>query len=109
MTAGENTADNGGLWESMYGYDIWRTREVDRFVPGLTDKFTEEQLFYISFGQNWCHKYKPEYAKLLVDNDPHSPGRFRTDGTVQNLAGFAAAFGCRTGTPMAPEETCRVW
>jgi len=109
LTAGENTADNGGVWESMYGFDIWRTRGVDKFIPGISDKFTQEQLFYLSFGQIWCAKYKPEYAKWMVDNDSHSPGRFRTDGTVQNAAGFATAFGCKTGTPMAPEEPCRVW
>lgn len=109
LTAGENTADNGGVWESMYGFDIWRTRGVDKFIPGLSDKYTQEQLFYLSFGQIWCAKYKPEYAKWMVDNDPHSPGRFRTTGTVQNAAGFATAFGCKTGTPMAPEEPCRVW
>jgi len=109
LTAGENTADNGGVWESMYGFDISSERAPDKFIPGLSDKYSQKQLFYLSFGQIWCAKYKPEYAKWMVDNDPHSPGRFRTNGSVRNAAGFATAFGCRKGTEMAPEETCRVW
>jgi len=45
----------------------------------------------------------------MVDNDPHSPGPFRINGVVQNHGGFGAAFGCKTGSPMVPEDTCRVW
>ena len=75
LTAGENTADNGGVWESMYGFNYSRAREADKFIPGLSENFTQDQLFYINFGQIWCAKYREEYAKWMVDNDPHSPGR----------------------------------
>ena len=30
LTAGENTADNGGVWESMYGLNYSRAREADK-------------------------------------------------------------------------------
>lgn len=110
LTAGENVADNGGMWESFYAYSNWRDRgNADKFLPGLSDTFTEEQLFYINYGQIWCSLYKEEYAKWMVDNDPHSPGRFRINGVIQNHGGFATAFGCKKGSSSVPENTCRVW
>merc|ERR1719334_1725975 len=111
LTAGENTADNGGMWESFYAYGNWRNQDgnADKFLPGLSDKFTENQLYYINYGQIWCSLYKPEYAKWMVDNDPHSPGPFRINGVVQNHGNFGETFGCKKGTPLVPEKTCRVW
>jgi putative endopeptidase len=44
-----------------------------------------------------------------VLSDPHSPDHIRVDGVVVNQPGFAAAFGCKTGTPMVPANSCRVW
>jgi predicted metalloendopeptidase len=43
LTAGENTADNGGVWEAMYGYEIWRNKEInaDKFIPGNDRKILE--------------------------------------------------------------------
>ena len=36
LTAGENVADNGGVWESVYAFENWRNREAnaDKFIPG---------------------------------------------------------------------------
>lgn len=110
LTAGENTADNGGLWEARYGYDWYLKNSSDIYVPGLSDKFTPDQLYYIGYAQIWCAKYKEDYAKWMVDNDPHSPGRFRTNGAIQNGGRFFSnAFGCKKGSPMNPENQCRVW
>ena len=66
-------------------------------------------MFYITFGQLWCENMSEEFAKIYVDTNEHAPGRFRTIGSLQNVGGFAKAFGCKTGSPMAPEKTCRVW
>jgi endothelin-converting enzyme/putative endopeptidase len=41
--------------------------------------------------------------------DPHSPGRFRTNGVVSNLPEFADAFACKAGQPMVRTPPCRVW
>ena len=104
-------ADNGVVYESMYGYNNWVAKaNSDIHIPGLSDQFTEEQLFFINYGQIWCAKYRPEYAVWMVNNDPHSPGQFRTNGAVQNHRAFAKAFGCKVGKEdMAPAEFCRVW
>jgi putative endopeptidase len=41
--------------------------------------------------------------------DPHSVGRVRVNGTVQNFEEFGKAFACTKGRPMYPEIACRVW
>jgi hypothetical protein len=32
--------------------------------------------------------------------DPHSPGRFRVNGTVRNMPEFQKAYSCKAGQPM---------
>ena len=44
-----------------------------------------------------------------VLTDPHSPDQFRANGAIVNQPGFAAAFGCKKGSPMVPVNSCRVW
>jgi endothelin-converting enzyme/putative endopeptidase len=41
--------------------------------------------------------------------DPHSPGRYRVMGTVQNSPEFQQAFSCKAGQPMVSSNACRVW
>jgi endothelin-converting enzyme/putative endopeptidase len=41
--------------------------------------------------------------------DPHSPGRFRVNGVLQNMPEFKEAFSCKAGQPMVSETACRVW
>jgi putative endopeptidase len=45
----------------------------------------------------------------MARTDPHSPGMFRTNGTVQNFDQFGKAFGCKKGQPMMPDNPCVVW
>jgi predicted metalloendopeptidase len=46
---------------------------------------------------------------MLVSVDPHSPGKYRVDGVVQNMPEFQKAFSCKAGQPMVRENACRVW
>jgi predicted metalloendopeptidase len=46
---------------------------------------------------------------MLVSVDPHSPGKYRINGVVQNMPEFQKAFGCKIGQPMVAENACRVW
>ena len=43
---------------------------------------------------------RDEYARLLVNVDPHSPARYRVNGPLANLPAFAAAFDVAEGAPM---------
>ena len=73
------------------------------------DGYTPQQRFFLGFGRVWCEKRRPEYSRMLVSVDPHSPGKYRVDGVVQNMPEFQKAWGCKTGQPMVRENACRVW
>jgi putative endopeptidase len=57
----------------------------------------------------WCENAREEAARLLAKTDPHSAGRYRANGSVQNFDAFGKAFGCKAGQPMMPANACRVW
>ena len=106
LTLGENIADIGGLklaWNALQA-------EQDRRGEGPeVEGFTEDQQFFLSFAQSWCSKRRPAYARMLVTVDPHSPPQYRVNGAVSNVPGFAEAFSCPAGAPMAPVDRCEVW
>jgi putative endopeptidase len=73
------------------------------------DGYTPSQRFFISFAQVWCENKTDQLARERVKTDPHSPGQWRTNGSVQNFDEFGKAFGCKKGDPMMPDNACRVW
>jgi putative endopeptidase len=108
LTLGENTADNGGLRLALMAYlatSATGASGAERTVDG----FTPEQRFFIGFAQIWCENSRPEATRLRVQTNPHSPGRFRTNGVVSNLPEFQKAFSCKADAPMVRPHTCRVW
>ena len=105
LTLGENTADNGGLKLAyMALMNIIGSTPVKPI-----DGFTPQQRFFIAYGQIWCQNVTDQQARVLAITDPHSPGRWRVNGAVQNSAAFQEAFGCKAGQPMVREPACRVW
>jgi putative endopeptidase len=108
LTLGENTADNGGI---RIAYIALMKALADQHTPVTKqiDGYTEAQRFFIGFGQVWCENRSEAYSRNAVLTDPHSPGRFRVNGTVQNFDEFGKAFHCKKGQPMYPENSCRVW
>jgi putative endopeptidase len=109
LTLGENTADNGGLRVALMALRNEQAKHPDSKANQTIEGFTPEQRFFISFAQVWCENRTPESSRLLVKTDPHSPGRFRTNGTMQNSEDFAKAFNCKAGQKMVSEKACRVW
>ena len=105
LTLGENTADNGGL---KLAY-IALTNIVGNTPVKPMDGYTPQQRFFLAYGQIWCQNVTDQQARVLAITDPHSPGRWRVNGAVQNSAAFQEAFGCKAGQPMARENACRVW
>uniref|UniRef100_A0A5F5Q055 Membrane metalloendopeptidase like 1 n=1 Tax=Equus caballus TaxID=9796 RepID=A0A5F5Q055_HORSE len=107
-TLGENIADNGGLRQAYKAYLKWKAEGgKDQQLPGLD--LTYDQLFFINYAQVWCGSYRPEFALQSIKTDVHSPLKYRVLGSLQNLAAFADAFHCARGTPMHPQQRCRVW
>jgi putative endopeptidase len=108
LTLGENTADNGGL-RIAYMALLDALAAEGKSIDDKIDGFTEAQRYFIGFGQVWCQNTRDAAARQAALVDPHSPGRWRVDGTVENFDAFGKAFGCKKGQPMLPENACRVW
>ncbi|MGA2538406.1 MAG: M13 family metallopeptidase [Terracidiphilus sp.] len=108
LTLGENTADNGGLriaWMALLDTLAAEGKSINDKIDG----YTEAQRYFIGFGQVWCQNQTEQSARQSALTDPHSPGRWRTNGAVQNFDEFGKAFGCKKGQPMYPANSCRVW
>ena len=108
LTLGENTADNGGLVLAYMAY-LERAKANGVDLNAKINGYTAQQRLYIGYAQNWCENSRPEQVRNQVLTDPHSPDHFRANGAIVNQPGFAAAFGCKKGTPMVPADSCRVW
>jgi putative endopeptidase len=117
LTLGENTADNGGIriaYQALMQVLSTPSSPSERVEPlslnGTRDGYTPAQRFFLSFGQIWCENITEQAARVRAKTDPHSSGRWRTDGTVQNFDEFGKAFGCKVGQPMMPASGgCRTW
>jgi putative endopeptidase len=109
LTLGENTADNGGIRIAFLALQNTLAAEGKNVDGPKSDGFTPAQQFFISYGQIWCESRRPEYSRMMVKVDPHSPGKFRVNGVVENFDEFGKAFHCKKGSPMYPENSCRVW
>jgi putative endopeptidase len=108
LTLGENTADNGGLRIAYIALMNTLARE-GKSMDTKIDDYTEAQRYFIGFAQVWCGDQTEQVARQLALTDPHSPGKWRVNGSVQNFDGFGKAFGCKKSQPMYPENSCRVW
>jgi putative endopeptidase len=104
LTLGENAADLGGL---SVAYAALQKALAGKPAPPLIDGFTPEQRFFLAWAQIWRANTTPETQRLLVNTDPHSPGRWRTNGPLSNMTEFAAAFGCKPGDPMVRPDSVR--
>ncbi len=105
LTLGENGADNGGL---RLAYMALMDSLATHALP-VKDGFTPEQRFFLAEGQIWCQNVTDAAARLQALTNPHSLGRYRVNGVVQNMPEFEKAFGCSEGQPMVSPKACRVW
>jgi putative endopeptidase len=104
LTLGENTADNGGLRVSYMAM-----QQALKGHEAKVDGFTPEQRFFLGFAQIWCQNVSAQESRQRATTDPHSPGQFRVNGTLENMPEFQEAFACKAGQPMVSANACRVW
>ena len=109
LTLGENTADNGGARIALMALNHMIAEDTTGKAAGKIDGYTPQQRLFLGFGRVWCEKRTPEYTRMLVTVDGHSPGKYRIDGVVQNMPEFQQAWGCKAGQPMVSATACRVW
>jgi len=108
LTLGENTADNGGLRIAFMAL-LDTLAAQGKTINDKIDEYTEAQRYFLGFAQVWCQNQTDQVGRQLVLVDPHSPGKWRVNGSVQNFDEFGKAFGCTKGQPMYPVNACRVW
>jgi len=106
LTLGENTADNGGARVSLMAL---QQLSPDGKQGQKIDGYTPEQRFFLGFGRVWCQKRRDEDSRVRVLTDPHSPGKYRVNGVVQNMPEFQKAWGCKAGQAMVSDNACHVW
>jgi putative endopeptidase len=107
LTLGENIADFGGLTVAYAAME----KALGTQPPTKIDGFTPEQRFFLGWAQVWRELSRPEYARVLLNTDPHSPGKWRVNGPLSNMPEFKAAWGCKDTDAMvrAEGERPKVW
>jgi len=105
LTLGENAADNGGLRIAyMAMLNTFAGKE-----PAPVDGLSAEQRFFLGWANVWCESRTDALQRMLVTVDPHSPSKYRVNGTISNMPEFREAYHCRAAAPMVKQNACRVW
>lgn len=68
-------------------------------LPGLTN-YQQSQLLWIHAAIQRSDTYTPEFLKMIVQTDIHSPSEFGIIGTFSNRLEFARDFNCPLGSKM---------
>ncbi|HEX8670020.1 MAG TPA: M13 family metallopeptidase [Allosphingosinicella sp.] len=107
LTLGENIGDQGGVRIALDAYHASLGGKPAPVLDGLTG----DQRFFLSWAQNWRNKMREEMTRMILVSDPHSPFRWRVDGTLRNIDEFYTAFAVKPGEKLylAPEQRVRVW
>ena len=107
LTMGENLADLGGLTIAHQAFQKTAQSKGGKSIDG----FTPEQRFFLGYAQIWRSNQRPEAMRQQIQTDPHSPGEYRTNGPLQNMPEFHAAFGCKDNDKMVRSvaDRAKIW
>ena len=109
LTAGEDTADNGGIHLAMLALEKQYKAQGKSLDTPEADGLTARQRFFLAYAFSWCEDVRPEAARSQVVSNPHSLAQFRVNRPLANSSEFQQAFGCKEGQPMVHNPQCRVW
>ncbi|KAH8277420.1 hypothetical protein KR026_010655 [Drosophila bipectinata] len=116
-TQDENIADSGGLQGAFDAYrnHMKQLKNISdegngilksEQMPGL--ELSPEQLFFLGFAQTMCADFKQEhYLEKLAKK--HTIDKYRVLGAVSNNPDFSQVYNCPYGSPMSPQNSCRIW
>ncbi|GAM98202.1 peptidase of M13 family [alpha proteobacterium U9-1i] len=104
LTLGENIGDNGGLQVAHYAYQL----SLNGQQAPVLDDITGDQRFFMGWAQAWREKIRDEALRNQVLSDPHSPARFRCNGTVRNMDAWYTAFNVQQGQALFLPEDQRI-
>ena len=97
LVVSENIADNGGMAVTL---EIMSTM-----------KDADYEAYFKNWGRIWCMKGRPEYLKLLLSVDVHSPVVLRANMQPRNFAEWYKTFDVKETDKMyiAPEKRICIW
>jgi putative endopeptidase len=104
LTEGENIADNGGLPIAYTAFQKTPEAKKDTLIDG----FTPDQRFFLSAAQIMRIKIRPQTIQTQINNDPHSPVKYRVNGPMSNMPAFYKAFNVKPGDKMYRPDSVRV-
>ena len=108
LVEGESIADLGGL---TIAYAALQKTLEGKPAPAAIDGFTADQRFFLGWAQVWAGNMRPEYARMIVNTDPHPLDSYRVNAPVSNMPAFSKAFDCGVDSKMVRPagERCRIW
>lgn len=107
LTLGENIADLGGLSIAYDAYQLHLNRTERKDIDGLSP----DERFFFGFAMFERENARPEFTKMQVLTDPHSPGIFRINGPLSNFETFYKTYKLKKGDGLfrAPKDREMVW
>ena len=99
LTLGENTADNGGARIALAALQQLIGQDKSGKAAEKIDGYTPEQRFFLGFGRVWCEKRRPEFSRMLVTVDPHSPGNTALMASCRTCRNSRRHGDARPGSP----------
>lgn len=107
LTLGENIADFGGLTIAYHAY----ARSLEGKEQELIDGYSPAQRFFIAFAHVWKNNIRDNALVTRVSTDPHSPGKYRVNGTLSNMPEFFEAFDIKEGDSMRQpaDKIAKIW
>ena len=107
LTLGENIADLGGVTVAFQAFK----NAIAGKSPQALDGFSPDQRFFLSYAQIWRQNIRPEELMKRVQEDVHSPAKFRINGVLCNVPQFYDAFAIKKGDPLYLDPTSRakIW
>jgi putative endopeptidase len=108
LVLGESIGDLAG---AKLAYRALQIAQRGKPAAPTLDGYTPNQQFFIAWGQFRGDAVRPEFARTMVQGDPHPIGKYRVIGPLANLPQFAEAFSCPKDAPMvrSVKERCEVW
>jgi putative endopeptidase len=108
LVEGESIADLGGL---TIAYAALQKTLEGKPTPAPIDGFTPDQRFFLGWAQVWASNIRPEFARMIVNTNPHPLDRYRVNAPMSNIPAFAKTFDCAANSKMVrpAAERCRIW
>jgi putative endopeptidase len=107
LTLGENIGDLVGGEMAYRAYKLSLGGQEAPVIDGLTG----DQRFFLGFAQIWRQNRTEGSLRNQILTDPHSPERYRINGTVRNMDAWYEAFNVAPDDELylPPEERVKIW